>query len=70
MRFAKNLISLNIYTVNVIAKKCGYNSTSYFVSSFKEYYGVTPCKFFEYINNKNNFCLGINDSFYPNAIIN
>ncbi|MDS1605235.1 helix-turn-helix domain-containing protein [Escherichia coli] len=50
MRFAKNLISLNIYTVNVIAKKCGYNSTSYFVSSFKEYYGVTPCKYFEHIN--------------------
>nr|WP_284143057.1 hypothetical protein [Escherichia coli] len=23
-----------------MAKKCGYNSTSYFISTFKEFYGL------------------------------
>ncbi len=28
------------------ALKCGYNSTSYFICAFKDYYGVTPSHYF------------------------
>ncbi|MBI1500094.1 AraC family transcriptional regulator [Escherichia coli] len=42
MKMAEKLVISDAYTVNEIAKKCGYNSTSYFISTFKEFYGVTP----------------------------
>lgn len=49
MRFAKKLITSNSYSINVVAQKCGYNSTSYFICAFKDYYGVTPSHYFEKI---------------------
>ncbi|EES1759846.1 DNA-binding transcriptional activator AppY, partial [Escherichia coli] len=49
MRYAKKLITSNSYSINVVAQKCGYNSTSYFICAFKDYYGVTPSHYFEKI---------------------
>ncbi|HAW1361194.1 TPA: AraC family transcriptional regulator, partial [Escherichia coli] len=28
-------------------QKCGYNSTSYFISAFKDYYGMTPLHYYD-----------------------
>ncbi|EFH2591121.1 helix-turn-helix domain-containing protein [Escherichia coli] len=42
MRLAKKLLSSGLYSISETAIKCGYKNTSYFISSFKKYYGVTP----------------------------
>ncbi|ENY7396055.1 AraC family transcriptional regulator [Escherichia coli] len=26
--------------------RCGYASTAYFISVFRQYYGITPCQMF------------------------
>ncbi|HHS2376527.1 TPA: AraC family transcriptional regulator [Shigella flexneri] len=31
--------------LHTIAEKCGYSSTSYFINTFRQYYGVTPHQF-------------------------
>ncbi|GCW47050.1 transcriptional activator [Escherichia coli] len=42
MESARKMILENTYSVSMVAQKCGYNSTSYFISAFKDYYGMTP----------------------------
>lgn len=36
------LLTMTDYSINKIAIKCGYNSTSYFIKIFKGYFGVSP----------------------------
>ncbi|EFO3029132.1 hypothetical protein DQ138_28280, partial [Escherichia coli] len=28
--------------INKLATRCGYSSTSYFISTFRQYFGITP----------------------------
>ncbi len=47
MESARKMIIENMYTVTIVAQKCGYNSTSYFISAFKDYYGMTPLHYYD-----------------------
>lgn len=42
MRFAVNQLLMSGKNITQVSELCGYNSTSYFISVFKEYYGMTP----------------------------
>ena len=42
MEKAKSLLLESTMSVNEVAKAVGYNSISYFISSFKSYYQITP----------------------------
>ena len=43
--YAKEYLSSGYYTVTEIAKKCGFDDTSYFVRFFKKKTGITPGAF-------------------------
>lgn len=42
MHAARNMILENSYKINEIAERVGYKDFSYFVQSFKKFYGMTP----------------------------
>lgn len=42
MVMAERLLSYNFYPVGKVAKICGYESASYFISVFRRYFGVPP----------------------------
>ncbi|POT57077.1 AraC family transcriptional regulator [Citrobacter amalonaticus] len=42
MRYAVNQLLMDGKNISQVSQLCGYNSTSYFISVFKEYYGMTP----------------------------
>ncbi|EHN5054779.1 TPA: AraC family transcriptional regulator [Escherichia coli] len=42
MRMAAMLLNQSRCAINRIAAQCGYNFTSYFISVFRSYFGVTP----------------------------
>ncbi|CAM7914505.1 TPA: helix-turn-helix domain-containing protein [Escherichia coli] len=42
MVMAERLLSYNFYPVGEVAKICGYESASYFISVFRRYFGVPP----------------------------
>lgn len=42
MVMAERLLSYNLYSVGKVAEICGYENTSYFVSVFRRYFGVSP----------------------------
>lgn len=42
MRYAVNQLLTTGKNISQISELCGYNSTSYFISVFKEFYGMTP----------------------------
>ncbi len=43
MRYAVNQLLMDGKNISQVSQLCGYNSTSYFISVFKEFYGMTPC---------------------------
>ncbi|WP_105269111.1 acid resistance transcriptional activator GadW [Escherichia sp. MOD1-EC6163] len=45
MSMARQLLELRQFPLPMIAEKCGYSSTSYFINTFRQYYGVTPHQF-------------------------
>lgn len=45
MHNARQLVFSKL-SVNQIAIRCGYASTAYFISVFRQYYGITPCQMF------------------------
>ncbi|MDF6504069.1 acid resistance transcriptional activator GadW, partial [Escherichia coli] len=45
MSMARRLLELRQLPLHTIAEKCGYSSTSYFINTFRQYYGVTPHQF-------------------------
>ena len=47
MKYARKLLLQNEYNVNEVAERAGFKSTSYFITSFKEYYGETPSRFIQ-----------------------
>ncbi len=42
LNYAKQLIADKIYNINEISDMTGFSSTSYFITSFKKYFGITP----------------------------
>ncbi len=42
LKYAKRLLQQKEYNVNEVAIKAGFASTSYFITSFKKYFGETP----------------------------
>ena len=47
MQYAKKLLKMNAHiTILQLSTQCGYSSSSYFISAFKKYHGVTPYRFF------------------------
>jgi signal transduction histidine kinase/ligand-binding sensor domain-containing protein/DNA-binding response OmpR family regulator len=45
LKYAKKLLQQKQYNVNEVALKAGFASTSYFITSFKKYFGETPSHF-------------------------
>jgi AraC-like DNA-binding protein len=45
LKFARNLLQQKDNNVNEVAIMTGFSSTSYFISSFKKYFGDTPAQF-------------------------
>ncbi|MDO5594904.1 MAG: helix-turn-helix transcriptional regulator, partial [Eubacteriales bacterium] len=45
MKHARQYLSQGDYTVSQIAYMCGYNSVSYFIQTFKKFFGETPKQF-------------------------
>ncbi len=41
MRYAVNELMMD-GKISQVSQSCGYNSTSYFISVFKDFYGMTP----------------------------
>lgn len=39
---AKKLLSRNLFSINEISERCGFENTSYFTKTFKKYTGITP----------------------------
>ena len=42
---AISMLSANYYSIEELAKKCGYCSASYFIQSFKKSVGCSPTKY-------------------------
>ncbi len=49
LKFARMLLIQNEYNVNEVSDMAGFNSTSYFITAFKKYFGKTP----NYYRNQN-----------------
>lgn len=45
MRYAAKLLLMGNDNVSQISQLCGYQSVSYFISKFKEFYGITPLRY-------------------------
>ncbi|MFT0697569.1 helix-turn-helix domain-containing protein [Citrobacter sp. Cu096] len=52
MHHAAKLLRTSELNINQISELCGYHNPSYFISVFKCFYGVTPCRFLKNISNK------------------
>lgn len=42
IKYAKNLLNTSDMNINEIALKCGFNSVTYFSTTFKKYMGINP----------------------------
>ncbi len=42
MRYAAHQLLIEEKNISQVSQLCGYRSTSYFISVFKDYYGITP----------------------------
>lgn len=42
MMHSLKLLTMSDYNINTIAYKVGYNSSSYFIKTFKRHFGLTP----------------------------
>lgn len=49
MRRALQLIVIHGFSIKRVAVSCGYNSVSYFIYVFRNYYGMTPTEYHERI---------------------
>lgn len=51
MYHATKLLQTTSMNINQVSELCGYHNPSYFISVFKYFYGITPCRFLKNINN-------------------
>ncbi|QGS69965.1 AraC family transcriptional regulator [Oceanobacillus sp. 143] len=49
INYAKDLLYTSNFSIGEIAFKCGFNSESYFVTTFKKHTGYSPKKYQEFI---------------------
>ncbi|ENW6032975.1 helix-turn-helix transcriptional regulator [Salmonella enterica] len=42
MMYSLKLLTMTDYNINIIASKVSYSSTSYFIRTFKQHFGITP----------------------------
>ena len=54
IRYAKNLLTHSEYTVEYIARLCGYNNDVHFMRQFKKYINMTPSVYREQFKIKSN----------------
>lgn len=52
MHYAIKLLQTTNMNINQVSELCGYHNTSYFISVFKSFHGITPCKFLKNISNQ------------------
>ena len=52
MHHAAKLLQTSEMNINQVSELCGYHNPSYFISVFKSFYGVTPCRFLKNISNQ------------------
>lgn len=52
MYHATKLLQTTSMNINQVSELCGYHNSSYFISVFKYFYGITPCRFLKNINNQ------------------
>lgn len=52
MYHATKLLQTTSMNINQVSELCGYHNTSYFISVFKSFYGITPCRFLKNISNQ------------------
>ncbi|WP_394853556.1 AraC family transcriptional regulator [Citrobacter freundii] len=52
MYYATKLLQTSSMNINQVSDLCGYHSPSYFISVFKSFYGITPCRFLKNISSK------------------
>ena len=45
MRYAVQMLLMDNKNITQVAQLCGYSSTSYFISVFKAFYGLTPLNY-------------------------
>lgn len=56
IRYAAKLLLIENNNISQVSQLCGYQSVSYFISKFKEFYGVTPLR---YISEHRERCIPI-----------
>lgn len=54
MEQAKDMLENSMAKIVDISETCGYPNVSYFCSSFREYFGISPQKFRKTENKMNN----------------
>ncbi|EFB7483281.1 AraC family transcriptional regulator, partial [Escherichia coli] len=47
-----NMLMATEKNINIISREVGYVSTSYFISKFRNYFGITPKQFSIKVKNK------------------
>ncbi|EAW7736123.1 AraC family transcriptional regulator [Salmonella enterica] len=52
MYYATKLLQTAGININQVSDLCGYNNSSYFISVFKSFYGITPCRFLKNITHR------------------
>lgn len=52
MYYATKLLQTTGMNINQVSDLCGYHNSSYFISVFKSFYGITPCRFIKNIKNQ------------------
>lgn len=52
LKFAINLMKTGNYNIDEIGTYVGFNSTSYFIRSFKKKYGKTPKEYYSEVKHK------------------
>ncbi|EFA9039138.1 helix-turn-helix transcriptional regulator, partial [Escherichia coli] len=52
MNYAFNMLMATEKNINIISREVGYVSTSYFISKFRNYFGITPKQFSIKVKNK------------------
>jgi len=52
MYHATKLLQTSSMNINQVSDLCGYHSPSYFISVFKSFYGITPCRFLKNISSQ------------------
>ena len=48
MQIARNLLTFKKHSVTQLAEKCGFSNSSYFIKVFRDYFGVSPVKYFNH----------------------